>query len=58
MNETQLLHTLHIMLNQEKPKTPVWETGLPCFSCNDYILNSGCFGFQNRMFRFLLSSSQ
>jgi hypothetical protein len=47
MSETQLPHTLHILLNQEKQDSLVSQIGVSDFFYNDYILNFGCFDFQN-----------
>jgi hypothetical protein len=58
MSEIQWSHTLHILLNQKKQDSLVFQTGVSDFSCNGYISNSGCFNFQIQMFQFLLASFQ
>jgi hypothetical protein len=45
MSEIQWPHTLLIPLNQRKLDVLVSQTRGSGLSCNDYISNSGCFGF-------------
>jgi hypothetical protein len=43
MSKTQWPHTLYFSLNQEKQDSPVLQTGVSGFACNDYISNYKCF---------------